>query len=470
MEEQLIISLSARRARSRAADRRSPSASAARARDRASRSGRPHLHSHRTGRRHQPRARRAARVPRRHRSRRRYSPRSVTCEPFAATPDSRPKSRWSSRCCSAVSRCASRNSRRHSRSSSPSSWRSRTKVHDWIKNVLTDEEVRDGLLLAAAALVVLPLLPKQASIRGASSTCASCGRSRCSSWRSTAWATSRRVRSGAKVGLALAGLFSGFVSSTATIGAMGSRSKSAPGAASQRRRRRRGLVGRDGRAAGDRRRSGEHADARSAAAIARAVRSRSHCVCRALHSAQRPRDDAARISPPGRPFSPKTALLFVLVVGPRSRFPQRSRTGSAIKVCCSRRALPGWATRMQPPFPRRRSPRAARRKFRSQPSRCWSASVPTLSARQSWRSRSATGASLAAVAGNGVHGAGCLGRLVREILARMTHIHRLARRFPRSALSSLAPAADWAWNWRAPWGATAGSSGCSIATSSAWRK
>jgi uncharacterized membrane protein (DUF4010 family) len=39
---------------------------------------------------------------------------------------------------------------------------SRTKVHDWINNVLTDEEVRDGLMLAAAALVVLPLLPKQA--------------------------------------------------------------------------------------------------------------------------------------------------------------------------------------------------------------------------------------------------------------------------------------------------------------------
>jgi uncharacterized membrane protein (DUF4010 family) len=38
---------------------------------------------------------------------------------------------------------------------------SRTPVHAWIRNFLTDEEVRDGLILAAASLVILPLLPKQ---------------------------------------------------------------------------------------------------------------------------------------------------------------------------------------------------------------------------------------------------------------------------------------------------------------------
>ena len=38
---------------------------------------------------------------------------------------------------------------------------SRTKVHDWINNVLTDEEIRDGLMLLAAALVILPLLPER---------------------------------------------------------------------------------------------------------------------------------------------------------------------------------------------------------------------------------------------------------------------------------------------------------------------
>ena len=38
----------------------------------------------------------------------------------------------------------------------------RTRLHDWIHNVLTDEEIRDGLLLAAAALVILPLTPTEA--------------------------------------------------------------------------------------------------------------------------------------------------------------------------------------------------------------------------------------------------------------------------------------------------------------------
>jgi uncharacterized membrane protein (DUF4010 family) len=105
---------------------------------------------------------------------------------------------------------------------------SRTKVHDWINNVLTDEEVRDGLLLAAAALVVLPLLPQEAV----------------DPWGVVdlrkLWMLAVLVMAinglgyiavralGAKVGLALAGLFSGFVSSTATIGAMGSRSKARP--------------------------------------------------------------------------------------------------------------------------------------------------------------------------------------------------------------------------------------------------
>ncbi|HKQ15637.1 MAG TPA: DUF4010 domain-containing protein, partial [Steroidobacteraceae bacterium] len=105
---------------------------------------------------------------------------------------------------------------------------SRTRAHDWIKNVLTDEEVRDGLLLAAAALVILPLLPQQAI----------------DPWGVVnprkLWTLAVLVMAinglgyiavrtlGAKVGLAIAGFFSGFVSSTATIGAMASRSKARP--------------------------------------------------------------------------------------------------------------------------------------------------------------------------------------------------------------------------------------------------
>src|SRR5690606_15338422 len=37
----------------------------------------------------------------------------------------------------------------------------RSWLHNWVTQVLTDDEVRDGLMLAAAALVILPLIPEQ---------------------------------------------------------------------------------------------------------------------------------------------------------------------------------------------------------------------------------------------------------------------------------------------------------------------
>jgi uncharacterized membrane protein (DUF4010 family) len=104
----------------------------------------------------------------------------------------------------------------------------RSTAHNWVKNVLTDEEVRDGLLLAAAALVILPLTPTEAI----------------DPWGVVQprklWMLAVLVMAinalgyvalralGAKTGLAVAGLLSGFVSSTATIGAMGARTKSQP--------------------------------------------------------------------------------------------------------------------------------------------------------------------------------------------------------------------------------------------------
>jgi uncharacterized membrane protein (DUF4010 family) len=191
---------------------------------------------------------------------------------------------------------------------------SRTRVHDWINNVLTDEEVRDGLVLAAAALVILPLLPEQpvdpwgvADLR-------------------KLWTLAVLVMAinglgyiavralGAKVGLPLAGLFSGFVSSTATIGAMGSRS--------QARSELRG-----GAVAG--------AAASSVATVVQLaivvglvsmptlevlvpslVLSGLAAVGYAgLFTLRSVRETTQTDIAPGRPFSPKTALLFVLVVG-----------------------------------------------------------------------------------------------------------------------------------------------------------
>jgi len=191
---------------------------------------------------------------------------------------------------------------------------SRTKVHDWINNVLTDEEVRDGLVLAAAALVILPLLPEQPV----------------DPWGvvdlGKLWTLAVLVMAinglgyiavralGAKIGLALAGLFSGFVSSTATIGAMGSRAKARPEL-------------RGGAVAG--------AAASSVATVVQLtivvglvsmptlamlvpslVLSGLAAIAYAgLFTLRSVRETTQADITPGRPFSPKTALLFVLVVG-----------------------------------------------------------------------------------------------------------------------------------------------------------
>ncbi len=101
----------------------------------------------------------------------------------------------------------------------------RTRLHTFIHSVLTDVEVHDGLLLAAAALVILPLIPDTAvdpwSVLNLRKL-----------WllvvllmaiNALGYVALRSL--GTRLGLPIAGLISGFVSSTATIGAMGARSK-----------------------------------------------------------------------------------------------------------------------------------------------------------------------------------------------------------------------------------------------------
>jgi uncharacterized membrane protein (DUF4010 family) len=101
-------------------------------------------------------------------------------------------------------------------------------MHHFVDRMLSETEVRDGLILAGASLVVLPLLPDQAM-----------GPFQALNPRSI-WmvlvlvlaigaAGHVAVRAlGARFGLPLAGLASGFVSSTATIGAMGARAAKSP--------------------------------------------------------------------------------------------------------------------------------------------------------------------------------------------------------------------------------------------------
>ena len=105
---------------------------------------------------------------------------------------------------------------------------SRTRLHRFVQRVLSEQELHDLLLLAAAALVVLPLAPDRAvgplSVINPRTV-----------WRlvvifmaiSGAGYIGLRLL-GPGIGLALSGFASGFVSSSATIGAMGARARENP--------------------------------------------------------------------------------------------------------------------------------------------------------------------------------------------------------------------------------------------------
>ncbi|HEY6642103.1 MgtC/SapB family protein [Povalibacter sp.] len=190
----------------------------------------------------------------------------------------------------------------------------RTKLHHWVHEKLTDAEIRDGLLLAAAALIILPLTPQEAV----------------DPWGVVKprqlWALAVTIMAinglgyialrtlGPRVGLMIAGFFSGFVSSTATTATMAARAKEHP-------ELRRGAV------AG--------ATISSVASIlqiailiglvSRPLLLRmalplfaAGCVVAvyaALFAIRSERDSGERKSPAGRPFNPKTVLIFVLVIG-----------------------------------------------------------------------------------------------------------------------------------------------------------
>ena len=104
----------------------------------------------------------------------------------------------------------------------------KSRVHRFARTVLTEQELHDALLLAAAAAIVLPLLPDRAI----------------DPWQvlnlRKLWLLAVIVMAinaaghialrafGARTGLLLAGLAGGFASSTATIASMGTRAKEHP--------------------------------------------------------------------------------------------------------------------------------------------------------------------------------------------------------------------------------------------------
>ena len=101
-------------------------------------------------------------------------------------------------------------------------------LHDLVRNRLTDREVLDALLLCGAALVVLPLMPDRAvDSRGIVNPWVI--------WRLTvlvlainAFGYVAQRALGARLGLPMAGFFGGFISSSATIAAMGTRATERP--------------------------------------------------------------------------------------------------------------------------------------------------------------------------------------------------------------------------------------------------
>lgn len=104
----------------------------------------------------------------------------------------------------------------------------RRRLHFFVGNVLSEGEIRSGLILAAASLIVLPILPDQpVRALGALNPHAI--------WRvvvlsmviGAAGHVAVRLL-GSRAGLPLAGLASGFVSSAATVAAMGSLARERP--------------------------------------------------------------------------------------------------------------------------------------------------------------------------------------------------------------------------------------------------
>ncbi|CAB3825912.1 hypothetical protein LMG26788_00514 [Achromobacter pulmonis] len=104
----------------------------------------------------------------------------------------------------------------------------RTRLHRFVRKVLSRDELVDALILAAAALVVLPMLPdtylgpfQALNLRTV--------------WKFTVLVMAVSAAGhvalrlfGPRIGLPLAGFASGFISSTVTIGAMGQRARAEP--------------------------------------------------------------------------------------------------------------------------------------------------------------------------------------------------------------------------------------------------
>jgi uncharacterized membrane protein (DUF4010 family) len=109
----------------------------------------------------------------------------------------------------------------------------RSPLQRLVKEVLSERELRDGLAFAIAALVVLPLLPDRAVDPFGVINPFALWRLAVVMMGLSAGGYMAQRLAGARRGLILAGLAGGFVSSTATIAAMGHRARETPEVAGQ---------------------------------------------------------------------------------------------------------------------------------------------------------------------------------------------------------------------------------------------
>lgn len=104
----------------------------------------------------------------------------------------------------------------------------RETLHSFLKDTLSARELRDALVLAVSALVVLPLIPDRPVGPFLALNLHTLWRLAVVMMALTASGYVAQRALGTRVGLAIAGLAGGFVSSIATIGAMGERARQSP--------------------------------------------------------------------------------------------------------------------------------------------------------------------------------------------------------------------------------------------------
>lgn len=102
------------------------------------------------------------------------------------------------------------------------------RMHTFAQRVLTMQELHDILLLAACALIVLPLLPSSAPDPWGALNLRKLGSIVVIVMAINAAGYVALRAFGSRIGLAITGFTGGFVSSTATIGSMGNRAKETP--------------------------------------------------------------------------------------------------------------------------------------------------------------------------------------------------------------------------------------------------